>query len=329
MDNLTHTMAGVVLAKAGFSRKYGPGTTLALVVASNLPDVDTILSLVGGEMGILDRRTLTHSLVGLPVLAAMTAWIFHRIYRNIPWAVFFRLSLLGLVIHVFLDLINSFGVVLLYPFSLHRYELAWVFIIDLAIWGALIVPLSLSLIPRWRKRRQSLCQISLALFVVYVGICGVARGRASSALDRVASHLGVGADFSYVFPEPLGPHRFRGVLRVGDEYRLYLIRLPSGLAEPRGSVRTDANVPALRAIREAESARRIEWFFKAPVWKVLDHERIEAPPGMPVEDGQENVEAEVYDLRFRSLVLGGMGGPFITYRFRKSSMGIEGPLRER
>ena len=67
MDNVSHTLTGWALSRAAGSRRP-PGTTLALVLASNLPDIDIVLQARSDAAYILFHRGLTHSLVGLVLL---------------------------------------------------------------------------------------------------------------------------------------------------------------------------------------------------------------------------------------------------------------------
>ncbi|HEY5599757.1 MAG TPA: hypothetical protein VIK48_03610, partial [Candidatus Manganitrophaceae bacterium] len=97
-------------------------------------------------------------------------------------------------------------------------------------------------------------------------------------------------DLSYVFPEPLGPLRWKGVLREGDHYQIYLIHSLSGEAQKWGEVVTQTADPRVEQTRKTPLARRIEWFFKAPVWVVED----------PLPNQSTGVG--VYDLRFNSIV---------------------------
>src|SRR5687768_2154843 len=69
MDNLTHSLFGAVLARAGLARGRGPAATALLVVASNIPDVDALLMLTHGEASAWLRRTHTHCVLGAPLLA--------------------------------------------------------------------------------------------------------------------------------------------------------------------------------------------------------------------------------------------------------------------
>src|SRR5262245_12163128 len=131
MDNITHSLIGAGLANAGLRQKFGRGTTLALMLSSNLPDIDVFWGFVHPGPSSLYRRMLTHSVLGMPILAAVGALLLSRIYRNQSWSQLFGLFFVGIFGHICFDLVNSYGVVVLYPFSRTRYELGLIFIIDL------------------------------------------------------------------------------------------------------------------------------------------------------------------------------------------------------
>jgi hypothetical protein len=96
--------------------------------------------------------------------------------------------------------------------------------------------------------------------------------------------------FSYVFPEPLGPQRWRGVVRHGDRYDLFLVRPTTGVVERRGSVQGDFDDPLVREARATPFGRRLDGFFKAPVWQVR-------------HDAAAGSQVVAWDLRFKSLVV--------------------------
>ncbi len=137
MDPLAHTLTGVVLAKSGIERKVGAGSVLALVLASNVVDIDVFGAFFIDEPTWTFRRMWTHSLLTAPVLVLLASYLFSRFYKNARWHIWAGVFLLGASFHVFMDLINSYGVVLFFPLSSQRFELAWVFIIDLYILSAL------------------------------------------------------------------------------------------------------------------------------------------------------------------------------------------------
>jgi len=308
MDNVTHTLVGVHLARAGDWTRAARRSLLVLLVASNLPDVDGLLMLVGGPLGFLGRRTLTHSLPGIAVTACLAAFLFRLRFRESSWRSLLDLCLLGLGVHVLLDLVNSYRVALLYPFTHRRTELACVFIVDPWIWGILLVPFLASLLWRTAGARRGLARGSLVGLGLYVFFCWGARGYASGMLDRVARAEGKTPDYAYVFPEVLGPHRFRGVLRYGDVYRLYLLPVFRDEAELRATYETVADTPDVRLIRQTQSARLLERFYAAPVWR---------------QDGGRAYE--VSDLRFQSLVEGWTRRPF-AFRFEVRDGRVEGPI---
>jgi len=204
------------------------------------------------------------------------------------------LSVLGMIVHLLFDLINSFGVVLLWPLSYWRPELGIVFIIDFILAGLMISPLLICWPRRLRSRLGLISRISAACVIVYFLFCAGNRALALQTLGKASA--GQAPSFSYVFPEPLGPHRWKGITREGNLYRIYLIHSLTGTSELKDEVTTEAGDPAVQAARFSRFGRKLEWFFKAPVWTV----EARTPQG---------VEVSVYDLRFRSLVIR-RGGPF-------------------
>lgn len=283
MDNLTHTLFGVALANAGLKQRCGKGTTLALALASNLPDLDAIWAVAhGGGVHFLCRRSLTHSVLGAPLLAVALAWLLGFRYRQMPWKHRFGLCLIGVAGHVFLDLLNAFGVLLLFPFDRERYELCWVFIIDPWIWGLLAAPVLALLRPWGAARLISLSRAVLLGMALYLGLCALAHRRAETLL--AARHPA--ARIRWALPEAFGPQGFRGIAREGDVWKLSRIRPFSGQVLAAGEEITRDEDPVVQRARATELGRFLDGFMKAPVWRRI-----------PGEEA-----AEVYDLQFRTRV---------------------------
>lgn len=301
MDPVTHTLCGVALGNGLFRRRAGPAAVPILALASNLPDIDAVVHLSFDPAAVLMRRTFGHSIFLVPLWSLLLAWLLRRRYRHLRLSALFGMVIAGAAVHLFFDLINSFGVVLLWPLSAARPELAWVFILDLVLTGLLLLPLLLAAAPRLRPRIQTLSRATLLLVAVYLAFCGGCRLRARGLLmdeeARITRNGSEGrATFSYVFPEPLGPQRWRGVLGFGDRYELFLVRPLTGTVEPRGSVQGDADDPLVRAARATPFGRRLDQFFKAPVWQV----RHDAASASQTTAGSQVV---AWDLRFKSLVV--------------------------
>src|SRR5262245_31418093 len=133
MDNVTHTLFALTLARTPLGRG-GRGTTTALVLASNAPDID-IVSTAGGALTYLKwHRGPTHGplgVVGLGLLVAGLVWAGHRLRdmrslrkdasRAASFATLAMVSMVGALLHILMDLPTSYGTRLLSPFDWHWY----------------------------------------------------------------------------------------------------------------------------------------------------------------------------------------------------------------
>lgn len=157
MDNLTHSLAGAVLGQMGLKKKTGLAMP-TLIIAANLPDIDAVAVLFGGHTHLAIRRGLTHGPIAMVILPIML-WAFmiwfdnwqgnrsKRPEKRLPidkkWLLI--LAFIGTLSHPALDLLNSYGVRFLEPFSSQWFYGDTMFIIDLWIWLALGLGLFLSL----------------------------------------------------------------------------------------------------------------------------------------------------------------------------------------
>ena len=124
MDNLTHTLAGAALARAGLDR-LSPRATATLLVASNLPDLDSVTRFYGQLYYMEHHRGITHSLVGVflqsLLIAALLSWspglsVRESVRRFRP-GVLVLISATALGLHLFMDYSNSYGVRPLLPWD--------------------------------------------------------------------------------------------------------------------------------------------------------------------------------------------------------------------
>ena len=144
MDNLTHSLVGLTLAKAGLER-VSPGATALCVLAASSPDADIIVLAFGDRWTFLQHhRGITHAIVGVIVLAFLVPLLFYAVDRL--WS-HFRSSppttnLKGLVLaslivsatHPLLDWTNNYGIRLLLPWSPKWFYGDLVFVVDPYIW---------------------------------------------------------------------------------------------------------------------------------------------------------------------------------------------------
>jgi inner membrane protein len=158
----------------------------ALIIAANLPDID---SFVAGALGcdpLAAHRGFTHGiggLVSLPFLTVAMILIFEKLHpRNndsVKLGGLLLASFVGVLSHPLLDLMNTYGTRLLEPFS-HQWLYAdTLFIVDPWIWIMLILGLEMS----WRAERlgkdwRRPAAWALTAMLLYIGLNAAISARA-------------------------------------------------------------------------------------------------------------------------------------------------------
>jgi len=139
MDNLTHSLTGLMLSRAGLNRWY-PRATLVMVIAANIPDID-VLAIVRGPLYYFEQhRGITHSVAAMPVMALLPVLLACAIGRTMRgWAAAWAISIVGVASHLLLDWTNTYGIRLLFPFSSQWFHLDLINLFDLLIWAVLLL----------------------------------------------------------------------------------------------------------------------------------------------------------------------------------------------
>src|ERR1700759_4312729 len=117
MDNITHTLVGLALARAGLNRA-GKGATTVLLLSANAPDADILAATQGALRYLEIHRGYTHSLLLLPLMAALCVLVTGAIFRKgLRWLPLWGVACIGVASHLLLDSTNFYGIRLLLPFS--------------------------------------------------------------------------------------------------------------------------------------------------------------------------------------------------------------------
>src|ERR1700730_10404552 len=156
MDTITHGIAGALVAKAVFRgddmfpwqpTNRGRIVTWSLMLGAIFPDADVFReTFSNNELLILTwHRSITHLLVSLPVfalaLAALTRWFASRRKWGTPtFAVLAGIYAIGILSHILLDLVTSFGTMIWSPLRWSRPAWDLIFIIDFTLAAILLVP---------------------------------------------------------------------------------------------------------------------------------------------------------------------------------------------
>ncbi len=151
MDTITHAIGGGLLGKAYFSNDKnafkGRVAILAVTLGSVFPDSDILIEAFSHDPLAIAKihRGFTHSFVGLPIFAAvfawLTRWLLRRWGRDCPsMAVLFMAYAVGIASHILLDGMTSFGTRMWMPISNARVAWDLLFIIDFSFSAILLVP---------------------------------------------------------------------------------------------------------------------------------------------------------------------------------------------
>lgn len=151
MDNLTHTLTGAALGAAGLGRRTRLAMP-ALLLGANAPDIDAAAYFVDPVVALDVRRGLTHGVLAMVVLPVLLTGLLlgidaiaRRSRRNHPqpppWRALLAISAVAILSHPLLDLLNTYGVRLLAPFSWRWFYADTLFIVDPWVLLALIAGL--------------------------------------------------------------------------------------------------------------------------------------------------------------------------------------------
>jgi inner membrane protein len=278
MDNITHTLTGLMLARTGLGHTTERGGSLMLMLAANTPDIDAISGLFGSLSYLQYHRGYLHSVAMAPVMAVLPLLLARRIRgASVNWRSYFA-CLLGVLSHLALDLSNSYGIRLYLPFSTRWLELDLTEFID--PWILLIFLSAIALPALSRIPRRVLAGAALAAFLGYEGFRFAARQRAIARI-RTSVH----ADRVAALPDGMNPLRWRGIVETGDSVQTVPILLTQDFDPGRGRIDySTPRSPALDAASATKEFREFLRFNQLPFWNVT-----------PVGDA---TRVDLIDLRF-------------------------------
>ena len=278
MDNLTHTLVGLTLAESGLKRTSRLATT-TLVIAANLPDVDGLSYLFGGSTtGLTFRRGWTHGVLAMFVLplllvAVLLGW--ERLRRQPPgsragWLLV--LAAIGVWSHPLLDLLNTYGVRLLMPFSSRWFYGDALFIIDPWVWLTLLLGVALAR-RRWKAPIQTPvhagrpAQAALVVSAVYARAW--ARG-SRSAVRRIERETPEGrATRSLASPVFGNPLRRDIVRERTGSYEVGWLRLAPWQWAPLGKRSIGNELPGSEAAAHTQSGAAFLAWARFPVYHTV------------------------------------------------------------
>jgi inner membrane protein len=284
LDPVTHALTSIALDRAGLRRVSRQALPI-LVVSGVAADLD-LLSYFGGASSYLRwHDTLLHSLFGSAVVAvavALAFWVPGR--RNAKSPLRFRAVLLlcaiGAAAHLILDLANSDGVQLLWPFSGKWY--AWDFLSGLDLWILAILLIGLLLPGLFRmvseeigakKKGQAPSKMAiaaLALVALYVGLRADMHASAVQALLSRDYHGRVPL-LAGAFLDSTSPFSWHGVVDTQNTIETVEVGVgPEASLDPEASLThfKPDNFQVLDAARRSPVARRFLAYAQFPIAEI-------------------------------------------------------------
>jgi len=324
MEPVTHALASIALGRAGLNKVSRMATPM-LLVSGLAADVDWATRLGGASAFLRGHLTATHSFVGTVVLITGVAagfWIAGRKFPKFAVNIFPALLIctVGAGVHLFLDLLNGYGVKLLWPFSATWY--AWNIADSVDPWiiffmlAGLLLPELFHLIleeigskPRKRGRQRGAI-VGLALVTLFIAGRAMAHERAIALLDS-REYRGQAPLVVAAFPRPSTPLIWSGVVETDNALVNVNVPLAPGAVFDPDLAEVHFKPEESLALKNAvKSATAIEF---------LSYARF---PLASVEPRGDGFEVRLRDMRFAS-ELPGRRGIIAVIRLNAQSLVID------
>ncbi len=296
MDNITHSLTGLAMARAGLDR-FSPHATALLILSANAPDLDAG-GLIGGPLWYLKlHRGYTHSLVGLPFVALFTVLIIALLFRQkLPWGKAWLLCAIGVASHLLLDWTNDYGIRLLLPFSSKWFALDLNSLYDGVIMAVLICATLWPYLEKLvngeigdkRPAGRGAAFFALLFFITYDGGRALLHRGAVMQLESVL-YDGSPPLQTAALPNPFNPFHWRGIVQTAGSYRVIPVDSLGQLEQQQAQIFYKPSIgTALEAAKQTESFRYFLYFARFPIWF---EDKV-------VEQKNSDVEITLSDLRF-------------------------------
>ena len=312
MDNVTHSLVGLMLARAVLDRGE-KGAAIMVVLAANAPDIDGI-SFFSDTLTYLEQhRGYVHSLAFAPLVALIPLLLVKLVTwtRITLWSYF--ACVVAVLSHLMLDWTNVYGVRLMLPFSAHWFHLdvnplaePFILLILVLSWA---IPALMGLIGGYQiggeqrgkvapAPRRAWAIFALIAITAYDTARWRSHERAISMMAAKSYYREAEAEKIYAFPPQFGfsPLVWRGIVEIpGAIYDLTVdVNRPLYVTPDKMHPtveHTPVNDLAMDTALGSRAFRVFESFNQVPFW-ILRQE-------------QNATRVQLLDLRFGSLGIPG------------------------
>ena len=224
MDSITHIALGAIAGEILLGKTIGKKAMILGAIANSFPDIDFLASLwLSPTDNLLAHRGFTHSILCATLLSMLFAWIATKWYRMEPvtftaWLLFFSIQLL---LHLFVDAFNAYGVGWLIPFNNTRISFHAIFVVDPFYSGILgIVLLLLITLRLQQKNRARLAVMGLLISSMYLGYALVNKYLVAEEIKYLLGKQGVNYKRYFITPTPLNTLLWFVVAEVDSGFQI-------------------------------------------------------------------------------------------------------------
>jgi inner membrane protein len=142
MDPLTHGLIGAVLSTlSGHTLQLQDPVFLGCTLGSMIPDLDIVAHYKGRLNYLLKHRSVSHSLIAFTVMSLVLSTILYLIFPATSWSSIFLWTLVGTLSHGLMDVLNSYGAELLWPFVRKKFTVNMIMLTDPVVFFLFLVSL--------------------------------------------------------------------------------------------------------------------------------------------------------------------------------------------
>lgn len=207
MDTITHIVIGACIGEIALGKKIGRKAMVVGAVSQSLPDIDFLAATwLDTSHNLLAHRGITHSLL-FAVLASMAmAGVLRRwrVFSSVTYRRWLIFWLLQVLIHIFLDAFNNYGVGWFEPFSDYRISFNTVYVADpfFSIWPG-IAFMVLVIIKKTHLKRKWWATMGISLSFIYLVYTCINKLIIDAAVTRALAQQHIPRKQSLTTPTPL------------------------------------------------------------------------------------------------------------------------------
>lgn len=207
MDSLTHIALGACVGEAFFEKGFGKKAMFWGALSQSIPDIDFVASFwMTTPESLLAHRGFTHSLLFAFLAALALGLTAQKVHRpnNIAlrtWIIFFSSEIL---LHLFIDGYNNYGIGWLEPFSHTRFSLNAIYVVDpfFSIWP-FVAFVALLLLNRYSAARKFWWRTGMLIPFIYLCYCTVNKLVITAQVNKAMAAANIPHDRYFTTPAPL------------------------------------------------------------------------------------------------------------------------------